>query len=108
MKKNIGIKIIAALGIGYILFSTFKKKAAVAGMICQPQSNAPTGTTQVYSNVGTKVYDQNLNVIYTFTQACIGMTQTGTFKSNMYSIVLGSDFMNGISGFVYITDIHTM
>jgi hypothetical protein len=108
MKKNIGIKIIAALGIGYILFSTFKKKTAIAGSVYQPQSNAPTGTYQVYSNVGTKVYDQNLNLIYTFTQSGIGMTQTGDFKSNMYSIVLGTDFANGISGFVYITDVNVI
>jgi hypothetical protein len=108
MKKNIGIKIIAALGIGYILFSTFKKKTAIAGSVYQPQSNAPTGTTQVYSNIGTKVYDQNLQVIYTFDQSNIGMTQTGTFKSNMYSVVLGSDFANGVSGFVYITDVNVI
>ena len=54
------------------------------------------------------MYDQNLNLIYTFTQSGIGMTQTGDFKSNMYSIVLGTDFANGISGFVYITDVNVI
>ena len=97
MKKNYLNWLLLGIG-GVILFSSFRKKSLV-GSVYVGQSNAPTGTSQVYSNIGTKIYDQNGNVIYTYDTANLGMTVTGS-KGDMYSVVIGSDFANGISGFV--------
>lgn len=105
MKKNYFTYVLLAVG-GYILFSSFRKKSAT-GTVYVGQSNAPTGTTQVYSRVGTKLYDMNGNTIYTYDTANIGMTVTGDYPS-AYSVVLGSDFANGIAGYVSKDDVNTI
>ena len=105
MKKNYLTWALLAVG-GFVLFSSFKKKAAT-GLVYVGQSNAPTGTEQVYSKVGTKVYDINSNLVYTYDTANLGMTVTGS-KNDMYSVVIGDDFANGIAGFVYKADVNSI
>ena len=95
-----------------VLFSSFKNKSKkLTATVYVDQTDAPSGTTQVYSKVGTKVYDRNMNVIYTFDTANIGMTKTGIngFTSdapvNTYSVVFGDTFENGLPGYVNINDV---
>jgi len=109
MKANT-IKILGGLAVAYILFSSFKKKNTLTGTVkvFTYQGNAPTGTTQVFSKVGTQVYDNNFNVIYTYDTAGIGMTMTGTKGTEMYSVVIGQSFMNGIPGFVFKNDVQNV
>jgi len=109
MKQLSTIKIFGIAAVGYILFSSFKKanKKNLVGSTYIPQSNTPTGTEQVYSNVGTKIFDYNKNVIYTYDTANIGMTVTG-LSSGVYSVVIGDSFMNGIAGFVNQEDVQTI
>jgi len=101
-------KILGSIGllyVGIILFSSFKKKPLKGSvLVFDYQSNAPTGTKQVFSKIGTTIIDSNYNVIYTYDTAGLGMTITGTKGSDMYSVVFGQDFMNGQSGYVLIND----
>lgn len=105
MKKNYLNWLLLGIG-GILLYSSFKKKGTVGAMFVG-QTNAPTGTSQVYSNVGTKIYDQNANVIFVYDTANLGMTVTGQ-KGNMYSVVIGADFANGIAGFVNKEDVKSI
>ena len=89
-----------------ILFSSFKKKK-LKGSVYVDQTDAPTGTKQVYSNIGTQVYNRNNALIYTFDTANIGMTVTDDL-GGWYSIVLGDTFENGVPGWVYKTDVKTI
>jgi len=68
MKKLANIKILGLAVVGYILFSAFKKKPLLKGsvQIYNYQDNAPSGTTQVFSKIGTTVYDDNFSVIYKY------------------------------------------
>ena len=101
-------KILGSLGllyVGVILFSSFKKKPLTGSASAFDfQSNAPTGTTQVFSKIGTQIFDNNFNVIYTYDTAGLGMTITGTKGVEMYSVVIGKDFANGIAGYVLKND----
>jgi hypothetical protein len=112
MKKQSTIKLLGLAAIGYILFSSFKKKSAPmvkTGVLAyQYQDNAPSGTTQVFSKIGTNVYDDNFNVIYTYKDSRIGMTLTGTKGAEMFSVVIGQSFMNGIPGYVFKYDVQTI
>jgi hypothetical protein len=106
-KKILGS--LGLLGIGIILFSSFKKKPLKgSASVYDFQSNAPTGTTQVFSKKGTQIYDNNFNVIYTYDTACLGMTITGTKGVAMYSVVIGQDFSNGIAGFVFKNEVENI
>lgn len=107
MKQNILIKLGVLAGI-FLVFNSFKKadKNKVSGSVLIPQSNYPSGTYQVYSNVGTRIFDYNKNVIYTYDTANIGMTVTG-LTGGIYSVVIGDSFMNGISGFVNQEDVQS-
>ena len=107
MKKNILLNIGLVIG-GILLFSSFKKKGTLKGSVLVGQGNAPTGTYQVYSNVGTVVYDDMMNVIYTYDQAGLGMTCTGQKGSAMYNVVIGDSFQNGQAGLVFINDVQTL
>jgi hypothetical protein len=110
MKKISTIKILGLAAIGYVLFSSFKKKEdkkKLVGSVYISQTNTPTGTEQVYSNVGTRIFDYNKNVIYTYDTANIGMTVTG-LSGGIYSVVIGDSFMNGIAGFVNQEDVQTI
>jgi hypothetical protein len=106
MKKNTLVTI-GLLGAAYLLFISYKKKTSVIGSVYVGQTNAPTGTDQVYSKVGTKIYDQNDNVIYTYDTANLGMTVTGT-KGSKLNVIIGSDFAAGVSGFVNASDVQTI
>ena len=108
MKKNILINVGILAGV-FLLFNSFKKanKKQLSGSVYIPQSNTPTGTEQVYSNIGTKIFDYNKNVIYTYDIANLGMTVTG-LSSGVYSVVIGDSFMNGIAGFVNQEDVQTI
>ena len=110
MKKNSTIKILGLAAIGYILFSSFKKKQTLKGSVqaWNYQDNAPSGTTQVFSKVGTTVYDDNFSVIYKYDNAGTGMTLTGTKGAEMFSVVIGQSFMNGIPGYVFKYDVQTI
>jgi hypothetical protein len=101
------IKLLGGLAVAYILFSSFKRKTTLTGSVKAYiyQGNAPTGTTQLFSKEGTQVYDNNFNVIYTYDTAGIGMTITGSKGTEMYSVVIGQSFMNGIPGFVFKNDV---
>lgn len=102
-KKKSGVLIFALIA-GAILFSSFTKKKKLKGAVYVDQLNAPAGTKQVYSNVGTQVYNRNNDVIYTFDTANIGSTVTFN-GGDYYDIVLGDDFNSGISGWVLTKDI---
>jgi hypothetical protein len=108
MKQNILIKVGVLAGI-FLLFKSFKKanKKQLSGSVYLPQSNTPTGTEQVYSNIGTKIFDYNKNLIYTYDTANIGMTVTG-LSSGIYSVVIGDSFMNGVAGFVNQEDVQSI
>lgn len=100
------IKTIAAIGLGLILFSSFKKKASSGssrGYIIP--SNLPTGVRLVYSKVGTIVYDRDFNEVYVYETPNYGLAVTGTKGYEMYSVVIGNDFLNGIQGFVFKKDV---
>ena len=101
-------KILGGLAIAFILFSAFKNKTTTkkgSVSILNYQDGAPSGTTQVYSKVGTQVYDNNYNVIFTYDTAGAGMTMTGSKGIEMLSVVIGQNFMNGIPGFVFRNDV---
>jgi hypothetical protein len=104
------IKLIGGLALAYVLFSSFKRKTTLTGdvKVFDYQDNVPSGTTQVFSKVGTQVFDANFNVIYTYDTAGIGMTITGTKGTEMLSVVIGQSFMNGIAGFVFKNDIQSI
>lgn len=108
MKKNILLNVGILAGV-FLLFNSFKKanKKQLSGSVYIPQSNTPTGTEQVYSNIGTRIFDYNKNVIYTYDTANLGMTVTG-LSSGVYSVVIGDSFMNGIAGFVNQEDVQTI
>ena len=101
------IKLLGGLAVAYLLFSSFKKKLNLTGSVKALiyQGNAPSGTTQVFSKEGTIVYDNNGRIIYTYNTAGIGMTMTGPKGTEMYSVVIGQSFMNGIPGFVFKYDV---
>jgi len=101
------IKILGGIAIAYILFISYRKKTTPSGYVFVGQSNAPTGTQQVYSNVGTKIYDQNNNLIYTYDTANLGMTVTGT-NGNKLTVIIGSDFAAGTVGFVDATQVQSI
>lgn len=85
-----------------LLFLAFRKKITpkkYSTMILLPQSNAPAGAKQVYSQVGTEVFNLNGKVIFTFDFRGSGMTVTGE-KLNYYNVVIGDNFMTGVSGYV--------
>jgi hypothetical protein len=105
MKKNILVKIGLLAG-AFLLFSSFKKKTLVGGTPLIGQVDAPTGTQQVYSKVGTQLFDVNKNVIFTYDYAGAGMTVTG-FNNGIYSVVYGDSFQYGLPAYVNATDIIT-
>jgi hypothetical protein len=103
------IKLIGGLAIAYILFSSFKKKGNLVGdvKVYDYQNNTPTNVPQVFSQIGTIVYDNNGGIIYTYDTPGLGMALTGE-KNDMFSVVIGQDFMNGIAGFVYKNDVQVI
>ena len=68
------------------------------------QVDAPTGSNQVFSKVGTRLFDKNKNTVMTFKEAGFGMTVTG-YKAGIYSIVYGDTFYNGLPAYVNASDV---
>jgi hypothetical protein len=106
MKKNTLITV-GVLGGLYLLLTSFKKPK-LTGTVYVEQSNAPTGTYQVFSKVNTQIWDRNGNPVYTYDTANLGMTVTGTKDNTYYAVVIGSDFANGTAGFVLMNDVNTI
>jgi len=103
-KKN-SLYIFLLIG-AVVLLSSFKNKSKkLTGTVYVDQTDAPSGTTQVYSKVGTKVYNRDGSLIYTYDTANIGMTVTGENADGTISVVFGSVFDNGLAGFVYANEI---
>jgi hypothetical protein len=89
-----------------ILFSSFKNKGKkLTGSVYVDQTDAPSGTTQVYSKVGTKVYNRDGQLKYTYDTANLGMTVTGTDPDGRITVVFGDVFQNGLIGWVYPNEI---
>jgi hypothetical protein len=107
MKKQILVKLGLLAG-ALILFSSFKnKRKTAAGSPLINQGNAPTGTQQVYSKVGTRLYDLDKNVIFTYDFEGAGMTVTG-YNNGVYSVVYGNTFETGQPAYVNATDVITL
>lgn len=90
-----------------LLLSSFKNKnnkKRSAGVPLINQIDAPTGTQQVYSMIGTRLFDKNNNVIKTFDVEGAGMTVTG-YENGMYSVVYGDSFQNGLPAYVNQEDV---
>jgi hypothetical protein len=106
MKKNtlVTIGIIGGL---YLLLTSFKKAGKLKGTVYVGQTNAPTGTQQVFSNIGTQIFDKNKNLIYTYDTANLGMTVIGSTASQL-NVIIGSDFANGTTGYVNSNDVQTI
>jgi hypothetical protein len=104
-------KILLSLGLAagaFLIFNAFrnkdKKKKTSSGEPLISQIDAPTGSKQVFSKVGTKLFDKNKNPIMTFSEAGFGMTVTG-FNNGVYSVVYGDTFYNGLPAYVNATDV---
>jgi hypothetical protein len=106
-KKSNIFKYILGLGAAFLLFSSFKnKKKTTAGIPLISQIDAPTGTTQVYSKLGTQLFNKDKNIIMTYDYAGAGMTVTG-YNNGIYSVVYGDSFINGLPAYVNATDVIT-
>jgi hypothetical protein len=101
-KDNKGL-LFLGLGAAFLLFSSFKNKT-IAGPTLINQIDKPTGTDEVYSKKGTKLFDINKNVVYTFEDAGLGMTVTG-FNNGIFSVVYGDSFQFGLPAFVNVNDV---
>jgi len=104
MNKKQSTYILLAI-VTVVLLSSFKKPKRT-GKVYVDQLNAPSGTTQVYSKVGTKVYNRNFDTIYTYDTANLGMTVTESGVNGTISIVIGDNFQNGIPAFVFPDEIN--
>jgi hypothetical protein len=94
-----GTKIL--IGGGVLLLLAFKnKKKGYKSYNLIGQGNAPAGSKQCYSKVGTKVYNLDGRVIFTFDFLGGGMTIISE-TAERYQIVLGDSFENGVPGTVY-------
>jgi hypothetical protein len=106
-KKKILITLGLAAG-AFLIFNAFKnadkKKKTSAGTPLISQIDAPTDSKQVYSKIGTKLFDKNKNPIMTFSDAGFGMTVTG-YNNGVLSVVYGDTFYNGLPAYVNITDV---
>jgi hypothetical protein len=102
-KSNTG-KILLLLAGAYILFSSFRSKKLVGKPPLINQIDKPTGADQVYSKVGTKLYDKNKNVILTYEDAGLGMTVTA-INGDMFSVVYGDTFQYGLPAYVNVNDV---
>jgi hypothetical protein len=106
MKKHILLKVALLYG-AFVLFSSFKnKKKTTAGIPLISQIDAPTDTTQVYSKLGTQLFNKDKNIIMTYDYAGAGMTVTG-YNNGIYSVVYGDSFINGLPAYVNATDVIT-
>ena len=106
VNKNLYVKFGLLAG-ALLLLSSFKNKnnkKRSAGVPLINQIDAPTGTQQVYSMVGTRLFDKNNNIVKTYDVEGAGMTVTG-YENGMYSIVYGDSFQNGLPAYVNQEDV---
>jgi hypothetical protein len=108
VSKNIYVKLGLLAG-ALLLFSSFKNKnknnkKRSAGVPLINQLDAPTGTQQVYSMIGTRLFDKNNNLIKTYDVEGAGMTVTG-YENGMYSVVYGDSFQYGLPAYVNQEDV---
>jgi hypothetical protein len=104
MKKNILVKLGLVVAGAYLLMSFKKKNTRRGGIPLINQLDVPTGTKQVYSKIGTRLFDLNKNTVKVFDYEGAGMTVTG-FANGVYSVVYGLTFTNGLPAFVNATDV---
>lgn len=101
MITKIGLAALALL-----LFSSFKNKPKLTGTVLVSQVDPPTGSKQVYSKVGTRLFDKNGATVLVYDQAGLGMTVTGE-NAGVLSIVYGDTFYNGLPAYVNSNDVLT-
>ena len=107
MKKEIGLYV--GIGIGLFLLYKYlnKKKTPIDYTAYQYlfQSNAPTGSTGIFLNMGGKIYNQNFDVIYTqLTNDFTGYTILSE-TSDTYNVKFGKDYTKGIDAIVFKSDV---
>jgi hypothetical protein len=108
-KKDILIKLGLLAGI-FLVFNSFRnknKKVTKKGNIIVDQIDAPTESQQVYSKVGTQLFDKNKNLVLTYDFAGAGMTVTG-YSDGIYSVVYGDTFYNGLPAYVNANDVQVL
>lgn len=90
------------IGVGLVALFAFKnpKKKGKKSYVLVAQGNAPAGSKQVYSKVGTKVYNTNFNEIFVFDFIGSGMTVTGE-TLDAFNVVIGDNFTTGVPGWVF-------
>lgn len=104
VNKNILVKLGLLVAGAYLLMSFKKKDTRRGGIPLINQLDAPTGTQQVYSKIGTRLFDLNKNTVVVYDFDGAGMTVTG-FSNGVYSVVYGLTFENGLPAFVNATDV---
>jgi hypothetical protein len=96
------IKVLALIALGYLIYKKVAAKPAAprrSGAIIP--SNVPTGAKLVYSMSDTQVFNRAFEVIYEYENKNYGMVVTGYPYPDMYDVVFGNDFLNGIPGRVF-------
>lgn len=90
------------IGVGLVALFAFKnpKKKGKKSYVLIGQLNTPAGSKQVYSKIGTKVYNLNGQQIFAYDFIGAGMTVTSE-TADKYGVVIGDNFMNGIPGWVF-------
>jgi hypothetical protein len=100
MRNIITIGILAL----YLMLKDNGKAKKSKGKLLIGQLNAPTGSIQAYSKVGTEVYNRNFKVLYKYDFAGGGMTITGK-TLDAYDVVFGDNFDSGTPGWVFKKDV---
>ena len=104
VNKNLYVKFGLLAG-ALLLLSSFKnKKKTKAGIPLISQVDAPTNSQQVYSKIGTRLFDLNKNIIMTYDYEGAGMTVTG-YADGVYSVVYGDTFQNGLPAYVNANEV---
>ena len=85
-----------------VLLSSVKKAPKRKGYIIP--SNIPAGTKVVFSKAGTIIFDKDMNEVYVYEKPDFGMAVTGE-KGQMYAVIGGFDYLEGIKGFVLKSDV---
>jgi len=87
-----------------VLFYTLRKKVVTETKkiteYFKAQTDPPSNTYQVYSKIGTKLYDRDGQLIYTYDTSNLGMTVIGTESNGTLNIVFGETFQTGLPAFV--------
>ena len=89
------------IGVGLVALFAFKnpKKKGKKSYVLIGQLNTPAGAKQVYSKIGTRVFNMNGQVIFTFDFVGSGMTVIGE-TIDKFEVIIGDSFLNGRPGYV--------